>query len=556
MGLRCDLEKRGCKIREYTFWAQDSSSGAFSRTNIGPDVITPTAYPWTLAIDKGDLEQILIDDLVARGHKIEYHAEHLSFSRPTVGQQITAHVKHYGTGVIETWYTSYILGCDGSESLVRRTLGIELQAYGELEHWAIADVSATTDFPDHRRRSTIRSQQGNCVLTPRNSSEFRIRTQLSSEDLKSPYWSNTHITDQVSPINHTASSMGLAAALQMRICAALAPYKFSMNGISWIDQYPLQKTLARQFADPTHSVFLLGSAAHTHSPLTKQAINSGMMDALNITWKLTYVIRGSASRTVLASYQAERRALLVKAIEFDCMIDHMFAIRSNEAQVYTGFHDFEEASGYTSGCGARYPASDLVKEEKRLFLIKSAEALTPGKRLLPGKVLRHLDGNEVNVLEILGARGNFSLIYFAGDTLHAPIMEGASNLLKSEDSPLNVNSLESGLGYGKTLEVLLIHCVLHTTIPIEDMRQPWPQHSMNIFEDVAGRYHTTIGLSPKLGGLCLVRPDGYLAIITNLDNGDAITEYFTRMRERSQPSTSDSSTVLGDIETNQDLMVT
>jgi FAD binding domain len=56
-------------------------------------------------------------------------------------------------------------------------------------------------------------------------------------------------------------------------------------------------------------VFLLGDAAHVHSPAGGQGMNTGMQDAFNLAWKLALVARGSGNEHLLDSYSAERSAV-------------------------------------------------------------------------------------------------------------------------------------------------------------------------------------------------------------------------------------------------------
>src|SRR5437016_4189080 len=52
--------------------------------------------------------------------------------------------------------------------------------------------------------------------------------------------------------------------------------------------------------------FLLGDAAHIHSPVGGQGMNTGLQDAYNLAWKLALVVSGRAGAALVHSYEAER----------------------------------------------------------------------------------------------------------------------------------------------------------------------------------------------------------------------------------------------------------
>jgi 2,4-dichlorophenol 6-monooxygenase len=63
-------------------------------------------------------------------------------------------------------------------------------------------------------------------------------------------------------------------------------------------------------------VFLAGDAAHRHSPHGGLGLNTGIQDAHNLTWKLAAVVAGAASPALLRSYEAERRPVAIRNVEF------------------------------------------------------------------------------------------------------------------------------------------------------------------------------------------------------------------------------------------------
>ena len=522
MGLYQNLETKGAKVREYTFWSPDGN-GRLHRTNIGPDVINQTSFPWTLSVEEGDLGDALISDFESRGRKVEYSMELVNCQKGDPNCSILAIVKNHTTNVFETWHADYILGCDGPRSKVREVASIPVDTYGELDFWVMAKFSMESDFPDIRRRSTIRSPLSNCILTPCKDGVVRLLTRVAPGEM-SLWEMGRPANAQVSDLSQLASTRGVISALQTIISNALMPFRFNITKVHWIEEFALQKTLARKFSDSDNRVFLLGDACHVHSPISKQMMNGGLLDALNLSWKLSLVLQGFAPKSLLATYESERRAMLPKALELDSQFDRIFALKPDDPSTNAGFASFEEASGYTSGCGLRYPQSKIVREEVRTMVKKVPQALMPGKRLIPLTFVRNIDGNEVGSLEAMPPNGRFTILLFIGELLQAAIFHGVARFLASIESPLTCfNSVIDPTQ--SRVDVVLVHTTSHFEVSIPDLPQPFPQYPYNIFEDLEGKAHRIIGVPPRLGAMCCVRPDGYVGMVSNLDDCAGAREY-------------------------------
>ena len=77
-----------------------------------------------------------------------------------------------------------------------------------------------------------------------------------------------------------------------------------VHDMHWAAQFAMHKRLTRRFADGRR--FLMGDAAHLSSPIAGEGLNSALMDAADIAWKLALGLRGAAMPTLLASYATER----------------------------------------------------------------------------------------------------------------------------------------------------------------------------------------------------------------------------------------------------------
>jgi hypothetical protein len=73
---------------------------------------------------------------------------------------------------------------------------------------------------------------------------------------------------------------------------------------SWFSTYRIHHRCAEHFRN--RRCFLLGDAAHVHSPAGGQGMNTGLQDAYNLAWKLALVVKGQAHAALLDTYEQER----------------------------------------------------------------------------------------------------------------------------------------------------------------------------------------------------------------------------------------------------------
>ena len=520
LGLLSTIADKAVRVRENTVYSR-GSTGELLRESIGLNTLSHTCYPYSLVVDQGVVADALEEDLRSWGHIVDYNHELINYV-VNVGDvdlwHIQVYLKNHDTGAIELWHVGYILGCDGEASTVRRVADIRLEDYGVENVWAVADVAAVTSFPDIKRRSVVNSVHGTCILGPSIEDKVRVIMPLTPDFLASMD-SSQYLMGSYSLHDHRTHPTTLLSSLQTRLSAILSPWVFDIKGVLWIARYHNKKRLAIEFSDPAHRVFLVSDTCHTHSPLTNQSVNTGMMDAHNLSWKLALVLRGLASPSLLATYETERRPLAQRLIRFDVKVDQIICLQPNSPAVSESFHDFEDGNTITSGCGVQYSPGLLVKEEVRLRIKHSHESLKPGKRLLPMTLTRHMDGNEVNVLEEMQTDERFHLFIFAGDTFMSPDFVSLSIFLASADSPLSVFSSP------QLVDLFLVHTHNHFAVSLPDLPDPFPRWSHRVYEDPGGKAYATIGVNPMFGVLLLVRPDGHVAVVTNLDDGRGIMEF-------------------------------
>jgi len=114
-------------------------------------------------------------------------------------------------------------------------------------------------------------------------------------------------------------------------------------------------------------VFLAGDAVHTHSPKAGQGMNVSMQDTFNLCWKISSVLNGTSDRSILKTYQSERRRIAQDLIAFDHKFSRLFSGRPakdvmDEAGISMDEFKsaFEKGNMFASGVAVNYGASILV----------------------------------------------------------------------------------------------------------------------------------------------------------------------------------------------------
>jgi phenol 2-monooxygenase len=258
-------------------------------------------------------------------------------------------------GQIETIKASYVVGCDGARSTVRRSIGRTLHGDSANHAWGVMDVLAVTDFPDVRFKSLIQSaNDGSIIIIPREGGYlFRLYVELDK----------LGADERVSDRNITADDL-IAAAQRI-----FKPYSLDVKEVPWWSVYEIGQRLCDKFDDVPEAdvekrlphVFIAGDACHTHSPKAGQGMNVSMQDGFNLGWKLASVLRKRSPPSLLHSYSRERRAIAKELIDFDrewaSLLASSKGFDAAETQRY-----FVRHGRYTAGTAAHYRPSILTGE--------------------------------------------------------------------------------------------------------------------------------------------------------------------------------------------------
>jgi 2-polyprenyl-6-methoxyphenol hydroxylase-like FAD-dependent oxidoreductase len=194
----------------------------------------------------------------------------------------------------------WLVGCDGAHSTVRKQAGIDFPGVPVVEQFLLADVVADWD----RDRSTsagFYSRDGLLLAIP-----------MRGQDDDSGHGDLWRLMADVPAVDHRLDDSDIIARFEQLLAERAGETGVHIREAVWTSVFRIQRRLA---ADYRHGrVLVAGDAAHIHSPIGGQGMNTGIGDAENLAWKLALVVHGRADEALLDTYTAERRPLATEVL--------------------------------------------------------------------------------------------------------------------------------------------------------------------------------------------------------------------------------------------------
>lgn len=244
--------------------------------------IPGTPFSKVYALPQSETELILIDHLKKAQVYVEHQTELVSFIQNTDG--IEADIKNTALNKNEKIQCRYLVGCDGAKSRVREVLNIPFEGGSYYQDFVLVDATIKNSFPKENFALFV-NKKGILVHIPLQEKYSRliiagIKKDPNAED-RPP---------SVDDIEEFAKQkIGISLELE---------------NPRWISRFHLHHRAVQHYQKERS--FLAGDAAHIHSPVAGQGMNTGLQDATNLAWKLASVIKYHAPRELLETYQTER----------------------------------------------------------------------------------------------------------------------------------------------------------------------------------------------------------------------------------------------------------
>ena len=443
VGIADALIVGGVKIAALNLWVKGARAVRVPIQRIGEGL---SAYPFPLVFPQDAHERLLIERLDALGIKVERGTELMGFDQQD--GCVRAALKQ-PDGSEELCEAAYLAGCDGASSTIRDKLAIGFPGGTYAGLFYVADVEVAGPATDEELHIDLEDADFLLLFPLKGTSRVRL----------------VGIVREPPGREHRALTFDHVSG------RAIEHLKLNIVKVNWFSTYQVHHRVAARFRE--RRAFLLGDAAHIHSPAGGQGMNTGIGDAVNLAWKLAAVLNGKAADSLLDTYESERIAFARRLV---ATTDRVFTLATKRGLV------------------ARFVRTTLVP-----LLAPLLFQLSPLRRFL-FRTVSQIGVNYRHSLLSVGAAGTVR----GGDRL--PWVETAPG--QDNFGPLAALDWQVHV-YGEPRRSLAEACI--------ELRLP-----LHLFAWRPGMRRAGL----RNAALYLIRPDGYVALADPQADPERLRHYF------------------------------
>ena len=276
LGLTDEIVAEGLTTPAVNLWVRGARAARISLEEMGEGL---TPYPFLHIFPQDRHERLLEERLEAVGVRVERRTEVTTVDDH--GDRIVTRLADAG-GAERTTESRWIAGCDGARSVVRHAIGASFQGGTYRQLFYVADVESAGPTANGELHIDLDEADFLAVFPIDGAGRVRLIGTVRDERAANP------------------------EALSFKDVGqrAIEHLKVEVRKVNWFSTYHVHHRVTDRFR--RGRAFLLGDAAHIHSPAGGQGMNTGIGDAINLAWKLAEVIHGRAPERLLDSYEAER----------------------------------------------------------------------------------------------------------------------------------------------------------------------------------------------------------------------------------------------------------
>ena len=473
LGIVDEFLSRGLITPGVQMFVNGHQRAQVNLTDIGKN---NSPYSFILMLPQSEIEKIFIALLEKRGIHIERDMNVTGFTQNVSGVTVTVTNKENQSQQI---YTQYLLGADGAHSIVRDVLGLTFKGAAYAQNFMLADCTIDWSLEYAYLKIFLRKNYLG-VYFPVKGEDYGRAVAIKPSTETDTAASNVATTAEPLALPELATAFKEAAGI---------PVKLS-NPV-WVTRYRIHHRGVNKYREGR--VFVAGDAAHIHSPVGGQGMNTGLQDVANLVWKLAIQVKNNSSNALLDTYNSERWPVGEKLLTFT---DAAFGKISSQNRFACILRNFmmplilktiskssrlrEKAFRFISELGIYYQNNAFLKDNIRKT--NYVKATTPGHRAPNGLYKRNAD--------LFSLLKNYQFHVLA-------LSRKALTKIEIAQIRADLNTLPVNPGLP-----LAVHFISHSTTG----------ENKDIIQAETNQVFDSYSLSDENPfGLFLVRPDGYIA---------------------------------------------
>jgi 2-polyprenyl-6-methoxyphenol hydroxylase-like FAD-dependent oxidoreductase len=450
LDLDKDVIAQGYKVPAVNLWVRGEPVAHVEFGDIGAS-LTPFSFLEIFPQDQH--EALLVEKLMSMGVVVERRTELVSFTDHA--DRIRARLRTT-EGAEQICEADYLAGCDGARSRVRQGMGGDFPGGTYRQVFYVADIQGSGPPLDGSFNADLDEADFLGVFPMAGTGRARLIGTV--RDDRAEHAESLKFEDVSS--------------------RAIENLKLKVDKVNWFSTYHVHHRVADRFRKGR--AFILGDAAHIHSPAGGQGMNTGIGDAVNLAWKLAAVIHKRAGDALLDSYELERMPFAQRLV---ATTDRAFS--------------FVTADG---------PLAEIVRTRVAPPVLSRALTLEPVRDFM----FRTVSQISLNYRDRPLSAGRAGEVH-GGDRL--PWVAGAG-----EDNHASLKSMSWQVHVYGTARGSLDEWCVRRALPLHVF--PWTDA------------HAQAGLAQD--ALYLIRPDTYVALADGSGEPAVVEQYFAERQLRTQ----------------------
>jgi 2-polyprenyl-6-methoxyphenol hydroxylase-like FAD-dependent oxidoreductase len=479
----------------------------------GRDPLPDTPHPNLVLIPQWRTEQVLRERLADLGGTVEWNRELVDLEQE--GDGVLARVATSPDGAVETIRAAWVVGCDGGHSRVRGLLGLALEGNSREERFLFGDVDIEGLEPAGSGFVWFDGGEYLAASPFRGLRSWQVQASLPATA------DGTEEPESLELLQRLFTERSGLSHVRLSHPTWLSTWH---SNVRLVDRYRVGRVL------------VAGDAAHLHSPVGGQGMNTGIQDAYNLGWKLGLVVRGRASDRLLDTYEEERRPI-AQAVLSGSDLGYRAVFGADPVTTFLREHvltpalgvpavqrailggvseldlDYREGSlaedHRTPGTGTRWRPGQDDERAGAVDQVRFARGVRAGDRAPDGAVQDAATGQPRRLFDALrGPRS--ALLLFDGE---ARTDDGYARLARIADGVERLSGAD-----------------VRPWVVVWGPQLPAELAGRRVLLDPDGETHRRYGATAE--ALYLVRPDGYVGLRAQPASEEVLVRYLRRVFDR------------------------